>query len=75
MRYLRARKVYKKPADQSKIESKLADLLMILMTVGGENRHYTTIMNILKLFKSLNGTHKGAFNFCINCLNGFCKAS
>ena len=41
------------------------------MIVDGENRHYTAIKSISSLLKSLNATHKGAYNFCMNCLNGF----
>ena len=41
------------------------------MIVDGENRHYTAIKSISRLLKSLNATHKGAYHFCMNCLNGF----
>ena len=52
--------------------SKQANLLMI---VDGGNRHYTAIKNISRLLISLNATHKGAYHFCINFLNGFATAS
>ena len=41
------------------------------MIVDGENRHYTAIKSISRLLKSLNATHKGAYHFCMNYLNGF----
>ena len=41
------------------------------MIVDGENRHYIAIKSISRLLKSLNATHKGAYHFCMNCLNGF----
>ena len=47
----------------------------LLMVVDGENRHYTPIKSISRLLKSLNATHKGAYHFCMNCLNGFWTAS
>ena len=47
----------------------------LLMIVEGEERHYTTIKSISRLLKSLNATHKGAYHFRINCLNGFRTAS
>ena len=47
---------------------KQVDLLMI---VDGEKRHYTAMKSISRLLKSLNATHKGAYHFCMNCLNGF----
>ena len=43
----------------------------LLMIVDGEERHYTAIKSISRLLKSLNATHKGAYHFCMNCLNGF----
>ena len=47
----------------------------LLMIVDGEKRHYTAIKSISRLLKSLNATHKAAYQFCMNCLNGFRKAS
>ena len=47
----------------------------LLMIKDGEKKHYTAIKNISRLLKSLNATHKGAYHFCINCLNGFRTAS
>ena len=43
----------------------------LLVIVNGENRHYTAIKGISRLLKSLNATRKGAYHFCMNCLNGF----
>ena len=43
----------------------------LLMIVDGEKRHYTAIKSVSRLLKSLNATHKGAYHFCMNCLNGF----
>ena len=43
----------------------------LLMIVDGKNSHYTAIKSIYRLLKSLNVTHKGAYHFCMNCLNGF----
>ena len=45
------------------------------MIEDGEKRHYTAIKNISRLLKSLYATHKGAYHFCMNCLNGFRTAS
>ena len=47
----------------------------LLMIVDGENRHYTVIKSISRLLTSLNATRKGAYHFCMNCLNGFRTAS
>ena len=43
----------------------------LLMIVDGQNRHYTAIKSMSRLLKSLNATHKGAYHFCMNYLNGF----
>ena len=43
----------------------------LLMIVDGENRHYAAIKSISRLLKSVNATHKGAYHFCMNCLNSF----
>ena len=47
----------------------------LLMIVDGEKRHYTAINNISKLLSNLNGKTRRAYHFCMNCLNGFRKAS
>ena len=43
----------------------------LLMIVDGQNRHYTAIKSMSRLLKFLNATHKGAYHFCMNYLNGF----
>ena len=43
----------------------------LLMIEDGERRHYTKIKGISRLLKSLHATHKGAYHFFMNCLNGF----
>ena len=43
----------------------------LLMIEDGEKRHYTSIKGISRLLKSLSATHKSAYHFCMNCLNGF----
>ena len=45
------------------------------MIVDGEKRHYTTIKFISRLLSKLNGKTRRAYHFCMNCLNGFRKAS
>ena len=45
------------------------------MIVDGQNRHYTAIKGMSRLLKSLNATHKGAYHFCMNHLNGFQRDS
>ena len=47
----------------------------LLIIEDGGMSHYTAIKNIFRLLRSLNATHKGAYNFCMNCLNGFRTAS
>ena len=43
----------------------------LLMIEDGKRMHYTTIKGISRLLKSLHATHKGAYHFFMNCLNGF----
>ena len=47
----------------------------LLMIENGEKWHYTAIKTISRLLKSLNATHKDAYHFCMNCLNGFRTSS
>ena len=47
----------------------------LLIIEDGEKKHYTAIKGISRLLKSLNATHKGAYQFSINCLNGFRTSS
>ena len=62
-------------ARKSKRYGKCSKQANLLMKADEENRHYTAIKNISTLLKSLNATHKGAYHFCMNFLNGFCTAS
>ena len=49
--------------------SKQVNLLMI---VEGEKRHYTAVKNLSRLLSSENSKgRKGAYHYCVNCLNGF----
>ena len=47
----------------------------LLMIEDGKKRHYAAIKSISRLLKSLNATHKGAYHFCMNYLNGFQTSS
>ena len=47
----------------------------LLMIEESKKRHYIAIKSISRLLKSLNPTHKGAYQFCMSCLNGFWTAS
>ena len=47
----------------------------LLMIVDGEKRHYTTIKSISRLLSKLKGQTRRAYHLCMNCLNGFRKAS
>ena len=62
-------------ACRSGLTGKCKKQVNLLMIVDGEERHYTAIKNISRLLKSLNATHKGAYHFCMNCLNSFRTAS
>ena len=45
------------------------------MIVDGQNRHYAAIKSMSRLLKSSDATHKGAYHFCMNHLNGFQRDS
>ena len=45
------------------------------MIVDGEKRHYTTIKSISRLLSKLKGKTRRVYHLCMNCLNGFRKAS
>ena len=45
------------------------------MIVDGEKRHYTAIKGISRILSKLNEKTRCAYHFCMNCLNGFRKAS
>ena len=47
----------------------------LLMIVDGEKRYYTTIKGISRLLSKLDGKTRRTYHFCMNCLNGFRKAS
>ena len=61
--------IYK--AHRSERNVKCKKQVNLLMIVDGEKRHYTAVKSISRLLKFLNATHKGAYHFCMNCLNGF----
>ena len=58
-------------ACRSELNRNCSKQVNLLMIVDRENRHYTAIKNISRLLKSFNATHKGAYHFFMNCLNGF----
>ena len=43
----------------------------LLMIEDDGKGHYTAIKNISRLLLKLNGKTRGAYHFCMNCLNGF----
>ena len=63
-------------ARRSDYNSKRSKQVNLLMIVDGENRHYTAIKNLSRLLSSSNcKTYKGAYHYCVNCLNGFSTES
>ena len=62
-------------ARRSECNVKCKNQVNLLMLVDGEKRHYTTIKSISRLLSKLNGKTRRAYHFCMNCLNGFWKAS
>ena len=62
-------------ARRSECNVKCKNQANLLMVVDGEKRHYTTIKSISRLLSKLNGKTRRAYHFCMNCLNGFWKAS
>ena len=36
-----------------------------------ENKHYTAVKSLSRLFRSRNSKHKCKQHFCLNCLQGF----
>ena len=58
-------------ARRSEHNTKCKKQVNLLIIMDGENRYYTAIKSIYKLLKPFNAIHKGAYNFCMNCLNGF----
>ena len=47
----------------------------LLMIGDSEKKHYTAIKSISRLLSKLNGKIRRAYHFCMNCFNGFRKAS
>ena len=47
----------------------------LLMIEDGKNRHYTAIKSTSRLLSKLNGKTRGAYHFCMNCLNSFWTGS
>ena len=62
-------------ARRSERNVKCKNEVNLLMIEDGKKRHYTAIKDISRLLKSLNATHKGAYHFCMNSLNGFRRES
>ena len=58
-------------ARRSEHNTKCKKQVNLLIIMDGENRYYTAIKSIYKLLKPFNAIHKGVYNFCMNCLNGF----
>ena len=62
-------------ARRSERNVKCKKQISILMIVDGEKRHYTMIKGISRLLSKLDGKTRRTYHFCMNCLNGFRKAS
>ena len=62
-------------ARRSERNAKCKNEVNLLMIEDGKKRNYTAIKDISRLLKSLNATHKGAYHFCMNSLNGFRRES
>ena len=59
-------------ARRSDFNSKRKTQVNLLMITDGEKRHYTAVKNLSRLLSSSNSKgRKGAYHFCVNCLNGF----
>ena len=59
-------------ARRSEFNSKRDKQANLLMIVDGEKRHYTAVKSLSRLLSSENSKgRKGAYHFCVNCLNGF----
>ena len=55
-------------ARRSEFNSKGRKQVNLLMIVDGENRHYTAVKSLSRLQFNSKGK-KGAYNYCVNCLN------
>lgn len=62
-------------ARRSERDEKCGKQANLLMIVGGEKRHCTAIKITSRLLNPLNATHKEAYHFYINYVNGFHTAS
>ena len=62
-------------AHRSERNVKCKKQVNLLMIVDGEKRHYTTTKNISRLLSKLKGQTRRAYHLCMNCLNGYRKAS
>ena len=60
---------------RSELDRNCSKQVNLLMTVDGENRHYTAIKNIHRLLSKLYGKNNHAYHFCMNYLNDFRTAS
>ena len=60
---------------RSERDVKCKKQVSLLMIVDGEERHYTAIKSISRFLSKLNGKTQHAYNYCMNCLNGFKTAS
>ena len=58
-------------ARRSRRNGKSKKQVKLLMTVDGEEKHFTTIKNISRFLSKLNGKTKRAYHYFMNCLNGF----
>ena len=47
------------------------EVINLLLIADGEQRHYTVIDDLSRLFRSSNMKHNGKQHFCLNCLQGF----
>ena len=59
-------------ARRSEFNGKRSKQVNLLMIIDGKNRHYTAVKSLSRLLSSENSKgRKGAYHFCVNCLNGF----
>ena len=57
---------------RSDFNGKRSKQVNLLMITDGENRHYTAVKSLPRLLSSSNSKgRKGAYHFCVSCLNGF----
>ena len=59
-------------ARRSGFNGKRSKQVNLLVIIDGKNRHYTAVKSLSRLLSSENSKgRKGAYHFCVNCLNGF----